>query len=374
MESRQFFHISRGIEACLDFLVLLLETPYCALKVQTDPRKSTLLAATLQTLSMAVDLSTESDVLPIEYRENVVKLFSLAGHVDKLGELFRIYESNSDNGKWAKQTSEIVLEGLRFMRVVAGSLVEPSQGLVSSKVSSVAGASFGDSCISGLVSVLFSMTDGRGTWAGEVAIITIDVLNTIARLDLQMFQTSLNSSSLQPQFYHVLNFLLDKGIAADDKSTDFADVLIRKTLVLMGYHGVTNKTNQESLNWGTQPTALQKICSLPFRFFNTDENKKFIFPTLIAVCYDNKRNTSVVEQELSADLLVDYMNLYRTETSSKSEDNKENEKTKAQEQGGKVDSSATKELENIVESLEWGASGAVPKSIMVRCGRFLRSD
>ena len=97
------------------------------------------------------------------------------------------------------------------MRVVAGSLVEPSQGLVSSKVSSVAGTSFGDSCISGLVSVLFSMTDGRGTWAGEVAIITLDVLNTIARLDLQMFQTSLNSSSLQPQFYHVLNFLLDKG-------------------------------------------------------------------------------------------------------------------------------------------------------------------
>ena len=99
-------------------------------------------------------------------------------------------------------------------------------------------------------------------------------------------------------------FFLDKGMAVDSKSADFADILIRKTLVLMGYHGVMNKTNQESLNWGTQPTALQKICSLPFRFFNVEENKKSLFPTLIAVCYNNKRNTSVVEQELSADLLV----------------------------------------------------------------------
>ena len=94
------------------------------------------------------------------------------------------------------------------MHVVAASLVNSDQDLLTNKdSSSVVTTSFGDSCISGLLSVLFSMTDGRGTWQAEVAVRTLDVLNTIARLDLQMFQKSLSSSSLQPQFYHVLNFL-----------------------------------------------------------------------------------------------------------------------------------------------------------------------
>merc|ERR1711991_113851 len=62
-----------------------------------------------------------------------------------------------------------------------------------------------------------------------------------------------------------------------------------------------------SLNWGAQPTALQRICSLSFRFFSEEENKHVLFPTLIAVCYENQRNTSVVEQELSVDMIVDYI-------------------------------------------------------------------
>ena len=75
----------------------------------------------------------------------------------------------------------------------------------------------------------------------------------------------------------------------------------------MGYHALSCQKNQESLNWGTQTTALQRICSLPFRFFSEEANKHVLFPTLIAVCYENKRNTSVVEQELSVDMIVEYI-------------------------------------------------------------------
>lgn len=88
---------------------------------------------------------------------------------------------------------------------------------------------------------------------------------------------------------------------------DVKDEVIKKSLILMGYHALNCQKNQESLNWGTQPTALQRICSLPFRFFSEEANKQVLFPTLIAVCYDNQRNTSVVEQELSVDMIVDYI-------------------------------------------------------------------
>jgi hypothetical protein len=376
MESRLFFHAACAIESSSGVLGFALRDALVrANKSNRAEWKSSLLVTALETISMAIDFSAGSDSIPPEYRENIGKLYSLAGHVEKLGELFRVYESNSDNGKWAKQTSEIVVEGLQFMRVVAGSLVRRDQDLLATNPSSVTATSFGDACISGLVSILFSMTDGRGTWQAEVAIRTLDVLNTIARLDLQMFQTSLSSSSVQPQFYHVLNFLLDKGVASDSNSADFADVLIRKTLVLTGFHGVMNKINQESLNWGTQPTALQKICSLPFRFFNTDENKECLFPTLIAVCYNNTRNTSVVEQELSADLLVEYVNMYRTEKGSVAEDNKENEKMKAKEGlAGKIDNGTLDEIEiGVVDSLEWGLSERFPKSLWTEAVAFFEA-
>ena len=94
------FHAARAIESSSGCWGLRWEMPLLDKEIESAEWKSSLLITTLQTISMAIHVSTDNDPLPIEYRENVVKLFSLAGHVDKLGELFRVYESNSDNGKW----------------------------------------------------------------------------------------------------------------------------------------------------------------------------------------------------------------------------------------------------------------------------------
>merc|ERR1711916_122921 len=81
--------------------------------------------------------------------------------------------------------------------------------------------------------------------------------------------------------------------------------------------------------------------------------KHVLFPTLIAVCYENQRNTSVVEQELSVDTIVDYIekqindkknNSKRNEKSPEEDDldNKENDPQTAGERKVELDST-TKE-------------------------------
>jgi len=154
------------------------------------------------------------------------------------------------------------------------------------------------------------MADSKESWETEIVLNALDVMIVVARLDISMFQELLSSPSLQPQFYHVLNALLDKSSMSDindGTKMDAKDKVIKKSLILMGFHALNCQKNQESLNWGTQPTALQRICSLPFRFFSEEENKHVLFPTLISVCYENNRNTSVVELELSVDMIVDYI-------------------------------------------------------------------
>ena len=282
-----------------------------------------LLIACLRVLAVSLNTS-KVEWIPYEYYENIATLFTIARHVEKLGELYRLYELQlGASGSIRKtQTMDVMLNGLHFLSSFASSLVQDNYNYSSSSkngnnnrknirpLPSNVSESLGGTCISGLLSLLFSMADSKESWETGIVLNALDVMNIVARLDVRMFQRLLSSPSLQPQFYHVLNSLLDKSSMSDIKegaNMEVKDEVIKKSLILMGYHALSCQKNQESLNWGTQTTALQRICSLPFRFFSEEANKHVLFPTLIAVCYENKRNTSVVEQELSVDMIVEYI-------------------------------------------------------------------
>ena len=390
MKNRIYFHASCSVDTSSGLLGFALSD---ALK-WADPKgvnrdisewNSQLLVHTLRTCAMAIDFSTPEASIPYEYRDSIVRLFALAGHIEKLGELFTLYETR-EKGNWGVQASKVLIEGLQFLRVIAGSVVRPNVELLATNTPhSLVDSSLGEVCISGLLSLLFSMTDDREAFQIDIAMKALDVMNTVARLDIRCFQKLLSSSSLQPQFYHVLNFLLEKSMhsttTAGADILDSTDRLTRKALVLMGLYAVANKGNQESLNWGAQPTSLQKICSLPFRFFNSDTNKDYLFPTLIAVCFNNERNTSVVEQELSAEMLVEYMESKFAHEAARlsgdarkktlEEDNKENETIETDK---KMDTCANKyELEGgVIDSLSWGFVERFPRSLWSQATAFFQ--
>jgi hypothetical protein len=46
---------------------------------------------------------------------------------------------------------------------------------------------------------------------------------------------------------------------------------------------------------------------LSLRYYSEEEYRAILFPTLLAACYGNPRNREVVREELSLDLLADYL-------------------------------------------------------------------
>merc|ERR1711991_538779 len=202
-----------------------------------------LLIACLRVLAVSLNTS-KVEWIPYEYYENIATLFTIAHHVEKLGELYRLYELQlGSSGSIRKtQTMDVMLNGLLFLSSFTSSLIEDDAQLDGChKLPKNVSDSFGSTCISGLLSLLFSMADSKESWETEIVLNALDVMIVVARLDISMFQELLSSPSLQPQFYHVLNALLDKSSMSDINDgikVDAKDKVIKKSLILMGYHAL----------------------------------------------------------------------------------------------------------------------------------------
>lgn len=76
----------------------------------------------------------------------------------------------------------------------------------------------------------------------------------------------------------------------------------------MGYFALRNAKNQEVMLWGKSPqTPIQKLCALPIQYFTEPKYKHILFPTLVTICYENKNNTHVMQQEMSTLPLVEFI-------------------------------------------------------------------
>lgn len=58
---------------------------------------------------------------------------------------------------------------------------------------------------------------------------------------------------------------------------------------------------------GQQPTILRQLCSLPFQYFSNPKLVDILYPCLISCCYMSESNRAIIEQELSCDLLANYI-------------------------------------------------------------------
>ncbi|KAL4036190.1 hypothetical protein IC575_004917 [Cucumis melo] len=138
----------------------------------------------------------------------------------------------------------------------------------------------------------------------DVATGVLKVLNNLAFLDLKFMQRVLARPDLKMEFFHLMSFLLSHCSSKWTAPSDPIGLLLLESLSILGHFALFHPGNQEVLRWGKSPTILHKVCDLPFVFFSDPELMPVLASTLVAACYGCEQNKSVVQQELSIDMLL----------------------------------------------------------------------
>mmetsp|Transcript_36062 Transcript_36062/g.70893 ORF Transcript_36062/g.70893 Transcript_36062/m.70893 type:complete len:1235 (+) Transcript_36062:33-3737(+) len=142
----------------------------------------------------------------------------------------------------------------------------------------------------------------------EIVVIIIlaafKALNNMGRLDLALLQEF--ASECSQQLYHILQLLLAYCTTHYEDSQPVRS-LLNELLLFIGYCTLQNEQLQDVFRWSQTPTLLQRLCNLPFNFFCDAASKNVLFPALITICFRNKANKEVMQQEVHTQFLYDYL-------------------------------------------------------------------
>ncbi|KAL1462397.1 hypothetical protein WDU94_014235 [Cyamophila willieti] len=133
---------------------------------------------------------------------------------------------------------------------------------------------------------------------------TLTLLNTVANLQLKLFQDILGAEGISLQLRHIATYLL--WYCSSDDLSGVNQQLLHLVIQLVGYFAVKNHDNQLILQSGFTPTVLRQLCSLPFSYFSQPELTRILFPTLLACCHGNQENRKILDQELSYEMLEEF--------------------------------------------------------------------
>ncbi|UJR08302.1 hypothetical protein I4U23_012573 [Adineta vaga] len=137
-----------------------------------------------------------------------------------------------------------------------------------------------------------------------IAVNSMILLNSVAVLDLDTFQTTLGEETISLQLRHVANYIL--AYCHHHQSTT-NDNLLHQIILLIGYYCVLNQDNQCRLAFGNRPTVLQQLSCLPFRYFVESKYMDRLFPTLIACSYDCDTTRAILQTEMSLELIANFI-------------------------------------------------------------------
>ncbi|KAF7660967.1 hypothetical protein LDENG_00270730 [Lucifuga dentata] len=135
----------------------------------------------------------------------------------------------------------------------------------------------------------------------QVALQGIRFLNSFALLDLSAFQTVLGAEGLSLAFRHIVSSLL--WYCTQHSSEE----LLNEVIICVGYFTVNHPDNQVIVQSGRQPSVLQKLCQLPFRYFSDPRLIRVLFPSLISACYNNSQNKVILQQDMSCVMLTTFI-------------------------------------------------------------------
>ncbi len=103
-----------------------------------------------------------------------------------------------------------------------------------------------------------------------LALMSLKILNNVARTDLVTVQSILKMPYYSEQVYHLLNYLLQYSIDNVDNSDEVRE-LLHETIMFIGYIVLLEPELQLLFSKG-EHTLVQKLCNLPIQYF---QDKKY---------------------------------------------------------------------------------------------------
>ncbi|CAL4114157.1 unnamed protein product, partial [Meganyctiphanes norvegica] len=128
-----------------------------------------------------------------------------------------------------------------------------------------------------------------------------DLLHNLANLDLTMFQAVLGSEGISLELRHIASYLLWYCSHWTEQQ------ILHNFIALVGFFTINNRENQMVIQSGEMPSVLQQLCDLPWPYFSEPHLTTVLFPTLLACCTDNDQNMHILQQEMSFQVLEDFL-------------------------------------------------------------------
>ncbi|GFR30413.1 s phase cyclin A-associated protein in the endoplasmic reticulum [Trichonephila clavata] len=245
---------------------------------------------------------------------DVISYIVSIGIVDKLSQFINCIQGPINN---ETEVSEFLLDCISFLSALIKLNSECSSPASNNKTedSTQLIATFRVTNMVGSVSLLYGLLLHSGASCRTegmpppslpkqievLAYSTLCMLNHMAVMSLQAFQSVLGSEGLSLQLRHITSHLLWYCNHLT------SEALLHEIILLVGYFTVLNPENQSIIQAGQRPTVLQQLCCLPFLYFSDSELTDILFPTLIACCYKNPANKTILQQEMTSELLSNYI-------------------------------------------------------------------
>lgn len=281
--------------------------------------------------------------LPSEYRhyrDMYVEYLMCCGLLGKLKQKFRYLQSPVDLN--SNTVSLLLLKSVGFLEALTTfpdwNLSTKPAFVTSTNLTENSLYIFEETEMAGipylLVCVLLSQGPPKQSAAPRIipqtilslSILSIRFLNNLARIHLPLFQETLNSEEFCEEVFHIFHFVLRYCTEHLDNGPEDVRELLHEIILLIGYFVTLNYKNQNMMNRG-ETCILQRLCGLPFGYFTDKKYTTVLFPTLIAICFNHSHNLSILHQEISVDLLLNYIKfqcqLYPEGDDSPSEDRKD---------------------------------------------------
>ncbi|XP_076067505.1 SCAPER domain-containing protein short spindle 3 isoform X2 [Oratosquilla oratoria] len=127
------------------------------------------------------------------------------------------------------------------------------------------------------------------------------MLYNMALLDLNMFQAVLGGEGISLELRHIASYLIWYS------SHWTSETLLHNVITLVGFFTINNRENQMVMQSGEMPSVLQQLCNLPWPYFSEPRLSSVLFPTLLACCLNNPDNMQILQQEMSFQVLEDFL-------------------------------------------------------------------